>query len=72
MDLTHFDITHAEREAGSLAPSKLAQLRDSFETNGYAVVSGLISAEIKDVSHLITQADRLPPLKGLIFGRNQE
>ena len=66
MDLTHFDITQAEREAGSLAPSKLAQLRDSFETNGYAVVSGLISAEtcdlllqsvLEDVAHIRTRPE---------------
>ena len=49
MDTTHFDITQQERKAGSLAPDKLKRIRSSFETIGYAVVSGFISAETCDL-----------------------
>ncbi|MEZ4710166.1 MAG: hypothetical protein R3A44_23380 [Caldilineaceae bacterium] len=45
MDATHFEITQDERNAGTLAPHKLKQIRASFDTNGYAVVSRFISPE---------------------------
>jgi hypothetical protein len=45
MDLMHFDISQDERKVGALAPEKLKHIRNSFETTGYAVVSGLISQE---------------------------
>lgn len=45
MYLTHFDVTEDEQESGSLTREKLTSLRHSFESNGYAVVSGLISPE---------------------------
>lgn len=49
MDSIHFEITQDEREAGTLAPEKLKQIRHSFETNGYAVVSRFISPETCDM-----------------------
>ena len=53
MDSKHFDVTQDERAAGSLSADKLDRIRHSFETDGYAVVSGLISSESCD---LLTQA----------------
>lgn len=49
MDSTHFDITQDERKSGALTPEKLKRMRDSFETNGYAVVSDFISSETCDL-----------------------
>lgn len=45
MDSMHFDITPEERKANSLTLDKLKKIRHSFETNGYAVVSGIVSPE---------------------------
>ena len=45
MDSRYFDITEDEREFGALSPEKLKKIRHSFETTGYAVVSGLIPPE---------------------------
>ena len=51
MDETRFDITKSEREAGALTPEKLAKIRKSFETIGYAVVGGLISPDTCKLLH---------------------
>jgi hypothetical protein len=45
MDSVCFDITQEERKSGTLTPDKLARVRSSFETDGYAAVGGLISPE---------------------------
>ena len=45
MDSVNFEITQAERDAGSLSAEKLAQIKHSFETVGYAVVSRFVSEE---------------------------
>lgn len=66
MEPTHFEITQDERASGALTPDKLARVRSSFEVNGYAVVSGLISAEtcelllqsiLEDVTLVRTRAE---------------
>ena len=66
MEPRNFEITEAERQAGSLSADKLVQVRASFETNGYAVVSGLISPEtcdllfhsvLEDVEHVRARPD---------------
>ena len=49
MDSTHFAITQDERNAGSLTPEKLNQIRSSFATSGYAVVSRFISPATCDL-----------------------
>ncbi|MEM7535196.1 MAG: phytanoyl-CoA dioxygenase family protein [Chloroflexota bacterium] len=49
MDSIHFDITQEERKAGTLSADKLKQIRSSFVTTGYAVVSGIISPDICDL-----------------------
>ncbi|MEM7334731.1 MAG: phytanoyl-CoA dioxygenase family protein [Chloroflexota bacterium] len=53
MGATHFEITDAERQAGSLSSDKLQKIKQSFETDGYAVVSRFISPETCD---LLTKA----------------
>ncbi|MEM7031715.1 MAG: phytanoyl-CoA dioxygenase family protein [Chloroflexota bacterium] len=49
MNTTHFDITPDERKAGALSADKLKNIRNSFETIGYAVVSGFVSAETREL-----------------------
>lgn len=49
MSLTYFDITEDERQAGTLTAEKLQQIRNSFETNGYAVISRFVSPETCDL-----------------------
>lgn len=49
MTLEQFEVTQQEREAGTLSPDKLQKIRHSFETSGYAVVGGLISAETREL-----------------------
>lgn len=67
MDAARFDVTHDEREAGGLTAEKLREIKHSFETIGFAVVGGLISAEtcellaqtiVEDVAAIRTRDER--------------
>lgn len=67
MDSARFERSQEEWEAGALSPDKLSKIRHSFETHGFAVVGGLISAEtrkllfdsiLEDVARIRTRSEK--------------